>query len=229
MALTRGSSFVCSRMVIRPVASAHVNASHPALLRFDGGSKLKVLSLGARLNSLANNNGSAAARSTAICFLLRSSPRWNVATALSSSRLEKSQPREEAGAIADVSLLGPRRALSGSSRGGGTSSGRLSKKEALRSEKERIQPCRVSAAPASPLYAKGSEVEIEPYEAKVHPPLRAGSHGVSSLAGAQISAAATPPSSFRQLSGSTGPLFARAHALCRRSHQARLRLCYSGS
>ena len=119
MALTRGSSFVCSRMVIRPVASAHVNASHPALLRFDGGSKLKVLSLGARLNSLAKNNGSAAARSTAICFLLRSSPRWNVATALSSSRLEKSQPREEAGAIADVSLLGPRRALSGSSRGGG--------------------------------------------------------------------------------------------------------------
>ena len=99
MALTRGSSFVCSRMVIRPVASAHVNASHPALLRFDGGSKLKVLSLGARLNSFAKNNGSAAARSTAICFLLRSSPRWKVATALSSSRLEKSQPRDEAGAI----------------------------------------------------------------------------------------------------------------------------------
>ena len=86
-------------MVIRPVASAHVNASHPALLRFDGGSKLKVLSLGARLNSFAKNNGSAAARSTAICFLLRSSPRWKVATALSSSRLEKSQPRDEAGAI----------------------------------------------------------------------------------------------------------------------------------
>ena len=90
-------------MVIRPVASAHVNASHPALLRFDGGSKLKVLSLGARLNSFAKNNGSAAARSTATCFLLRSSPRWNVATALSSSRLEKSQPRDEAGAIGNVS------------------------------------------------------------------------------------------------------------------------------
>ena len=92
-------------MVIRPVASAHVNASHPALLRFDGGSKLKVLSLGARLNSFAKNNGSAAARSTAICFLLRSSPRWNVATALSSSRLEKSQPRDEAGAIGTFRFL----------------------------------------------------------------------------------------------------------------------------
>ena len=103
-------------MVIRPVASAHVNASHPALLRFDGGSKLKVLSLGARLNSFAKNNGSAAARSTAICFLLRSSPRWNVATALSSSRLEKSQPREEAGAIGTFRLLGPRSA--GVCRGG---------------------------------------------------------------------------------------------------------------
>ena len=108
-------------MVIRPVASAHVNASHPALLRFDGGSKLKVLSLGARLNSFAKNNGSAAARSTAICFLLRSSPRWNVATALSSSRLEKSQPRDEAGAIGTFRLrcAAQRRSF----QGGGTSSG----------------------------------------------------------------------------------------------------------